>query len=198
MNIKNNKGFSLVEILVTVGLIGLLVSIAIPSYNGYRRNTVKMAMKADVGSGHKAYNAKYAIDSSFCHPFTDVGLSTDRDSNAIYKNKGFFGFGALATGADVCAGINVDVVQFISGGTGKCEDSGGTATSHDTKQSCEAATGHSWTAHSATAGANAPACTLGTNNFKLGAYTNVSNLDTIIQATDEGKITEHETKQDCQ
>ncbi len=194
---KNNKGFSLVEILVTVGLIGLLVSIAIPSYNGYRRNTVKMAMKADVGSGHKAYNAKYAIDSSFCHPFSAVGLSTDRDSNAIYKNKGFFGFGGLATGADVCSGFQVSEVQFISGGTGVCND-GTNDTNHDTKQSCEAVSGHSWTAHSATAGRSAAACTLGTNNFKLGAYTNVSNLNTIIQATDDGKITEHETKVDCQ
>ena len=29
---KNNKGFSLIEVLVTVGLIGVLVSIAVPSY----------------------------------------------------------------------------------------------------------------------------------------------------------------------
>ena len=44
----NNKGFSLIEILVTVGLIGILVSVAVPSYRNYKRNTIKMAMKAEV------------------------------------------------------------------------------------------------------------------------------------------------------
>ena len=121
MNIKNNKGFSLIEILVTVGLIGVLVSIAVPSYRNYKRGTVKMAMKVDLGNAQKAYGAKYAIDSSYCHEFESVGLSTNKGESPIYKNKGFFGFGAVGTGTDLCT-VDVEDIQFISDGEGTCND----------------------------------------------------------------------------
>lgn len=39
----HNGGFSLIEILVVIGAIGILVGIAIPAYNGYRE-------KADIAA----------------------------------------------------------------------------------------------------------------------------------------------------
>ena len=186
MYIKNNKGFSLIEVLVTVGLIGILVGIAVPSYNGYKKNTLRMGIRADVGSGHKVYNAKYAVDSSFCHLPDDVGLSLKRDSNAMYKNKGFFGFGA----SDASCGLThsaTNPLYFESKGTGKCS-----VGNHDNQSDCTGASG-TWTTKGDTKGSGAAAtnCVLGTNTFLLGGYSNVSNVNTMIQADQDGKIAEH-------
>ena len=190
--LKNNKGFSLIEILVTVGLIGILVSIAVPSYQGYKRNTIKMAMKADVGNGQKVYSAKYAMDGEYCYTFDLVGLSKDKSTSPIYKNKGFYGFGNNGT----CKGIDIKDVQFISDGTGTCSISG-----HSDKASCKAANNDNvngvWATSSDTDGENAPSCVLSTNSFTIGAYSNVSSLDTFIQANEEGKIEERQKEKNC-
>ena len=196
MNIKNNKGFSLIEILVTVGLIGILVSVAVPSYRNYKKGTLKMASRAEVGNIQKAYGAKYAIDSSYCYNMEDVGLNADREDSPIYNNKGFIGFGAGSpTAGDECAvaGIGgLPALQFISTGKGTCSD-----TNHTTKAAC-ITDSETWTATTGTSGVNAPACILGTNTFKAGAYTDVSKLDTLIQADHTGKITEYTAKNNCQ
>ena len=204
MNIKNNKGFSLIEVLVTVGLIGVLVSIAVPSYRNYKQGTVKMAMKVDLGNTQKVYGAKYAIDSSYCYNFSEVGLSTDKSESPIYKNKGFFGFGvqgyaavagppSIPASACTVTGTLSDI-QFISDGDGTCS----IATLASKNACINAATPGTWTAKQDTSGVNANFCELGTNAFRVGAYSDVSNLDLLIQGDHNGVITEHVTKKDCQ
>ncbi len=197
----NNKGFSLIEILVTVGLIGILVSVAVPSYRNYKRNTIKMAMRAEVGNGQKAYGAKYAVDSSYCYNLEEVGMDTDRKNSPIFKNKGFFGFGAGTAAPDLCdvsALGGLDTLQFISDGEGKC--SGGSSSGNEkTKTECDGASPNAgtWTVHSGTAGVNAANCKIGTNTFIIGAYSDVSSLDTIIQANEKGQVVEIPKVKDC-
>jgi prepilin-type N-terminal cleavage/methylation domain-containing protein len=40
-HIKNKKGFTLIELIIVVGIIGLLAVIAIPGYIGYQRRAVR-------------------------------------------------------------------------------------------------------------------------------------------------------------
>ena len=199
MKINNNKGFSLIEVLVTVGLVGLLVGIAIPSYNGYKQNTVKMALRADLGSGAKVYNAHYAVDSTYCAELESVGLSRDRSSNPIYKKKGFYGFTSVTTGE--CSGIDNNNLHFIS--TGKyCHKTSDTSIKKDTNNlkadgTCPAS--HTIGTKADLAYGTAPTdCKLGSNSFLLGAATDVSSLgSTFLFADQDGKIKEVDSGDAC-
>ena len=113
------------------------------------------------------------------------------------KTKVFYGFGALASGANACGNITLANIQYISSGSGKCRDSSKNSVNASSKSDCEATTGNKWTADAATAGAAATTCTLGTNSFKLGAYTDVSSVNTLIQASDTGTIIERKDETDC-
>jgi type IV pilus assembly protein PilA len=52
---KNQKGFTLVELMVVIAIIGIITAIAIPYYNNYKKTACDQAALADM------YNIKAAV-----------------------------------------------------------------------------------------------------------------------------------------
>ena len=128
----------------------------------------------------KVYNAKYAVDSTYCHSFFDVGLPASKAGNAIYKKGGYYGFNSVETD---CSVVNLETVTWQTSDK-SCFLASDRTWSNITsvtnkatgKTTLSCGTGVITTQKGLSYEGGAPAdCKLDSNTFTMGATSNVSD-----------------------
>ncbi|MEN0059224.1 MAG: prepilin-type N-terminal cleavage/methylation domain-containing protein [Bdellovibrio sp.] len=85
---NSQRGFSLVELMVVVAIIGILASIAIPSVNKYMAKARQSEAKTNLGSLYTAEKAFFAEYGTYDRRFGAVGFTPE---GGLRYNVGFTG-----------------------------------------------------------------------------------------------------------
>ena len=84
---KNQKGFTLIELMIVVAIIGILAAVAIPNFLEYR-NKSKIAACVETGGMIRASLAAYAADSQGNGYPREVDMTTYGNMRDIINNNG--------------------------------------------------------------------------------------------------------------
>ncbi len=95
--VRNNKGFTLIELMIVVGIIGILVAIAAPNFAKYQS-------KARQSEAKIALAAIYTAEKSFYSEYSAYISSMDAVGYAPEGNRRYYGVGWSAVHGSTVTG----------------------------------------------------------------------------------------------
>ncbi|GAI61790.1 unnamed protein product [marine sediment metagenome] len=80
--VRDERGFTLIELMIVVAIIGILATIAIPQFDFYRKRTYNAAANADLRNAATAQEAYYVDNATYT---SDISLLTG--TYGLYTSK---------------------------------------------------------------------------------------------------------------
>ena len=115
---KNKKGFTLIELMIVVAIIGILAAIAIPAYSDYTRKAKVSELTNSIGAVMSALNAHISASNS-CGAMasaTEISTSLGLSVPTKYCLNANWDLLAACTTPDTVA--QIQATSTIAGATG--------------------------------------------------------------------------------
>jgi type IV pilus assembly protein PilA len=88
---KNESGFTLIELMIVIAIIGILAAIAIPQFSAYRTRSYNSAAQADLRNAATAQEAYYVDNQTYASPAALTGSTFGFYSSGNVGINGGFG-----------------------------------------------------------------------------------------------------------
>ncbi len=69
---KDQKGFTLIELMIVIAIIGILAAIAIPQFSAYRIRSYNAAANSDLRNACTAQEAYYVDEQTYANAIGDI------------------------------------------------------------------------------------------------------------------------------
>jgi type IV pilus assembly protein PilA len=79
-----NRGFTLIELMIVVAIIGLLAAVAIPNFMKFQARSRQSEVKSNLKALFTAERAYYSDKLAYCTAFDAVGFGPERRNRYLY------------------------------------------------------------------------------------------------------------------
>lgn len=114
----NEKGFTLVELLIVVAIIGVLSTIGVPTFRRMIQKAKKSEAKVNLGGLYTSESAFFSEFGGYGNNLTGIGFQVDGAAQNLIYLVGFFNAGCPAqagAAADAIPAVGTSIGDVING-----------------------------------------------------------------------------------
>ncbi len=121
LRLRSQSGFSLIELMVVVAIIGILAAIAVPNFQRFQAKSRQSEAKANLGAMYSAEKAFFAEWNNYFADFRDIGFAPE---GQLHYHIGFANAGSALPANIGYSGPSNNVIPQVAAVNATLFDSG--------------------------------------------------------------------------